>query len=544
MSIPTEVVALEFADIVADVVIDVDFPLFAADEAVVLYGHDVLVAVLDTDYTVTLNPDDDYVDFQITPLAAFITKINDLIAADATEENKITITRILPLTTDITPTLAQFRANVATSVDRIVMMLQQQARSSALAIRAPANEVGGPSLAIPGVAQRASLSLEFDATGKPVVGPTAAGAIAGAEAAQAAAEAAQALAETAEANAAGQAAAAGVHATSAQASAFAAGDAQTAAELAETNAETAQAAAETAETNAEAAAAAAVGVGNGVLTTEGDIVVADGAGDAARLAIGGAGDALTVVAGTPAWAPAPVTYDGGLAPHKTLRILYVSATTVTVTADEVVLFDAAGAAKKFGAINVTLDITVSGVGGLDTGAEASATWYYVHGLGHPDGSRSAVLSLSAATPTLSGGYTFWGLLGAVRNDGSGNVKKVLQWNNEAWCVRESVLTAGGATTYTAVDISDEVPPIARAVKLECQVKTTSGNAQIALFLSSGGTTTTPETDEAIPVLDLVGATADSNNSVAECPLKVAQSYEYYVSGPNPSTTHLVTGWKY
>ncbi|MDV3197473.1 MAG: hypothetical protein Q8884_02705 [Sweet potato little leaf phytoplasma] len=79
MAIATETVAVEFFNVQAGVAVPCDFPLFDADEALVIYGKNALVAVLNVDYTVMLNGVDNFNTFTVTPLAPLIAKINALI---------------------------------------------------------------------------------------------------------------------------------------------------------------------------------------------------------------------------------------------------------------------------------------------------------------------------------------------------------------------------------------------------------------------------------------------------------------------------------
>jgi hypothetical protein len=79
MSVSITNVELKFLNVVVDIPIDVSVMLFDEDEVTVYYGSNRLVATLNVDYTVVLQPDDGYV-FQIVPAAPLISKIiaNDL----------------------------------------------------------------------------------------------------------------------------------------------------------------------------------------------------------------------------------------------------------------------------------------------------------------------------------------------------------------------------------------------------------------------------------------------------------------------------------
>jgi hypothetical protein len=116
------------------------------------------------------------------------------------------------------------------------------------------------------------------------------------------------------------------------------------------------------------------------------------------------------------------------------------------------------------ASQLTADITTGGANGLDTGSEASNTWYSIWTIWNPTSSTAAaLLSLSATSPTMPSGYTKKRLVGWVKNGSTGNfiefrcfgkgrTKKFmfLEW----W----PVLTNGSATSWTAVDCSAYVPP--------------------------------------------------------------------------------------
>jgi len=68
---------------------------------------------------------------------------------------------------------------------------------------------------------------------------------------------------------------------------------------------------------------------------------------------------------------------------------------------------------------VSVDITVSGAGGLDTGVEASNTWYYLHVIYNPTTDVVAgLISASSGAPTLPSGFDVFRRVGVVRNDAS------------------------------------------------------------------------------------------------------------------------------
>lgn len=108
----------------------------------------------------------------------------------------------------------------------------------------------------------------------------------------------------------------------------------------------------------------------------------------------------------------------------------------------------------------TLDITTSGKNGLDTGAEAADTWYYVWMIWNPSTAEVAgLLSASATSPTLPSGFTKKRLVGAVRNDGSSDFKQFLQKNQlvrfeDGYLVYSATPTVD---TWLSLDLSSYVP---------------------------------------------------------------------------------------
>lgn len=142
---------------------------------------------------------------------------------------------------------------------------------------------------------------------------------------------------------------------------------------------------------------------------------------------------------------------------------WASNSTVTITADEVVLKTAGGAVFLATSVNVTANIATSGANGLDTGAEASGTWYYLW-LIYNGTAVASLLSASSSAPTLPGGYTYRALVGAVRNDGSSNFVRFWQVDRRVAIATTNIFTAQALTTsYASQSISAAVPPIARFV---------------------------------------------------------------------------------
>ena len=132
-----------------------------------------------------------------------------------------------------------------------------------------------------------------------------------------------------------------------------------------------------------------------------------------------------------------------------------------VTADELVLKTTTGAPALASAVSVTIDIAVSGAGGLDTGAEANSTWYYLWIIRQTaTGTIAGLLSTSATSPTMPTGYSHMALVGAVYNDGSGNFRTTQSFESKVYQADVEVLNGAGVTSWTSLSIATAAPAIA------------------------------------------------------------------------------------
>ncbi|WP_428412011.1 hypothetical protein [Pararhizobium sp.] len=122
-----------------------------------------------------------------------------------------------------------------------------------------------------------------------------------------------------------------------------------------------------------------------------------------------------------------------------------------------------------------LQITASGANGLDTGVEAADTWYAIHVIADTSGvnATATLLSTSPTAPTLPSGYDVFRRIGWVRNNTALDFLNYLIVKTHGrdrfvhWAEDGStlvVLAAGTATTPTAVDCSDYVPPTSHWAK--------------------------------------------------------------------------------
>ena len=168
-------------------------------------------------------------------------------------------------------------------------------------------------------------------------------------------------------------------------------------------------------------------------------------------------------------APPPAYVKGAFSNLKSTSPGGVS--TETVTADSALLLTTAGVAYLATGVNVTGDISTSGVGGLDTGSVATSTWYS-RWLIWNGTTLKRLYSLSATAPTMPGGYTFKLRDGWVRTDGSANIMAFIQTadrfqyiNGGAGLQRMAVGPAGSISTpvYVAVAWASFAPPTTKTL---------------------------------------------------------------------------------
>lgn len=206
-------------------------------------------------------------------------------------------------------------------------------------------------------------------------------------------------------------------------------------------------------------------------------------------------------------APSSSTVQGA---HKNLALSTTGTNAlVTVSADELVLGNGAGAyATEYG-ISGTITTTTTGLGGLDTGVLAASTWYSVWRIGTLAGARGFLFSLSASAPTMPVGYTLKARIGWFRTDGTANkyplsiqqfgrkVQYKLETGSNLISLPSMAAGASGSTTvptWSAVATGNFVPSTASAIYVVAG--SGNGSAQVIVapnnkFGGSASTTNQP-----------------------------------------------------
>lgn len=144
-----------------------------------------------------------------------------------------------------------------------------------------------------------------------------------------------------------------------------------------------------------------------------------------------------------------------------MNLVYGSNTTLTVKAGQC---SNSGKTNIFSIGDVLINAATNGAAGLDTGALANSTYYYVYAIGSTGFStlRSAIISASATQPLLPVDYDMYRKVGVVLTDGSAHILSFRQtgegvdrtmWYDAAI----SVLSGGTSATYANVNLVTGVP---------------------------------------------------------------------------------------
>lgn len=228
---------------------------------------------------------------------------------------------------------------------------------------------------------------------------------------------------------------------------------------------------------------------------------------------------------------------------KNLRVEYATVSTYIITADSAVLVDSSNLGKQFASISKTVDITISGAGGLDTGAEAANTQYYIWLIGKGDGTINGVFSTSTTAPTLPSGYTYYARVGSVRNDDGGSgtdLREIYQQGNRAFvsdCIIDyRALNVGSDGTYTDVDLSSFMPATSRVVILHGEIAGSSTGGRVALK-RKGSTSTVGF------LFGVDGLVSGANESFyTEIPTDASRVIQYYRLTGGGTVSLDVCGW--
>lgn len=177
-----------------------------------------------------------------------------------------------------------------------------------------------------------------------------------------------------------------------------------------------------------------------------------------------------------------------------MQLTWATADTVTVAAGQ--CRDSTDVNDIELAAAVTLDITLSGLNGLDTGAMANATIYALYAIGSSYGQAPSgvIISANHSQPVLPYNYDMYRRIGFVRSDGSAQILKFYQSGNgsDRWMHYDASIatdiTAGASATYADVDCTGSVPLINTLIELDCTFTPTAANDELVV-VPNGSTST-------------------------------------------------------
>jgi hypothetical protein len=279
-----------------------------------------------------------------------------------------------------------------------------------------------------------------------------------------------------------------------------------------------------------------VGEAKATLTTAGDLLYASAANTLARLAKGAANQVLQMNSGATAFAWTTPSFIGvrdsareliikNNASHPTYQI--------DIDADEMILQDSSGNSVRVSAVDLTVDITVSGANGLDTGSEANDE-YNLFVIYNPTTSTVAgLLSLSDNAPTLPAGYTFKGWYGAVFNV-AGDFVNFHQSGKSVITADAHALTDG--TSAGSIDLSASVPAKAKVVFGYCSVSHPTAGTCLASLSADGNL-------GYVSIAAEIPSGVVSTSSQFRITMITAQQI-YYSSYSSSVVNVYVTGWEY
>lgn len=185
--------------------------------------------------------------------------------------------------------------------------------------------------------------------------------------------------------------------------------------------------------------------------------------------------------------------------------------------------------------------TTSGAGGLDTGTIAINTWYYLWVISS-NFNVTLLASLSSTAPTLPSGYTFMLRIGVFRVDGSSNVRRFWQSQQDVF------YSAGPAATnlsgsqgssqhqaFVTASLSTVVPPNAKL--WFPQTRMTIGTGSSATILLS------ELNSQGYRVKNFTGTAITHITDWEPIPLPSAQSVDWQTDGTTYAVSVYTNGYR-
>lgn len=220
-----------------------------------------------------------------------------------------------------------------------------------------------------------------------------------------------------------------------------------------------------------------------------------------------------------------------------------SSSSVSVSADEVVVRNASGDPALLTGVSLSIDSAASGVNGLDTGAVASNTWYAIWVIWNGT-TVAGLLSLSGTAPTMPSGYTHKTRVGWIRTDGTANKYPLafVQRGRRVQYVLAGALTAypalffGTTSGAQAVSVSSFCPNTAAAIAVTWGVVGTGSGATVAIGPNASSAVSSSAG------FAYIGSSSNTFSGTNNC-LMLLESSSMYVNSSNGNGHVSATGWE-
>lgn len=214
-----------------------------------------------------------------------------------------------------------------------------------------------------------------------------------------------------------------------------------------------------------------------------------------------------------------------------------------VACDEIILQDTSGSPLRVAAFTDTVDVTVSGAGGLDTGTEAVSTWYHAYVIDGGAASPVALLSTNASTPTLPSGYTHWAYVGAVYNDSAGNFIGIDQKDRRV-TLTPALAVIDGATTasaWTGFSCAAFYPTTAKRVR---GIQGNAAQSDMAIAPFSNGSGLSVQNSGGLGVNTSWGGVSPTVRAIWTWFSVYNDTQTLYYYSSTTAQTILITGWEF
>lgn len=236
----------------------------------------------------------------------------------------------------------------------------------------------------------------------------------------------------------------------------------------------------------------------------------------------------------------------GMARNVRMNVIAPSA-TAALLADEIIVVTALGGrAYRLGAFDQGIDLSKTGIAGMDTGTPPINGWVAVYAIHNPTTGARGLLGVDATStivPEVYGGanmpagFTASALVSVRRTNGTGQFAIGYQQDREINIAGGLALNGGTATTYTSVSLAGLVPPNAKRLLSNGSANPGFGQNGFRMIAADSAT------EIAIRPLasPIAGATAAA--TLGEMMIVSPQTV-YYKNDVGSSLAHIyVTGYK-